>query len=139
MAEGIGQMDSKAAAEVGSMNYLRLFPEWNFYTRPDCDQEPPAGWHLSDLGEDYKTGAKCLVLIARKPVDPQTAVADALDLEVQVAFPLESTVCEEGCGVPVGTRLLTWLQAINPLHGWEYQHHDNPDHWNCVIAWRPLP
>ena len=121
------------------MNYLRLFPEWNFYTRPDCDQEPPADWHLSDLGKDYKTGAKCLVLIARKPVNPQADISDALDLGVQVALPLESTVCDEGCGVPVGTRLLTWLRASNPLHGWEYQHHDNSDYWDCVIAWRPLP
>lgn len=139
MAEGIGQMDEQGATEVVSMNYLRLFPEWNFYTRPDCNQEPPADWHLSGLGKNYKTGTKCLVLTAAKPINPEDQIREDLDFGISVAVPLEYVIGEEGCGVPVGTRLLSWLEAISPLHGWECQHHDNPDHWICVIAWRSWP
>lgn len=121
------------------MNYLRLFPEWNFYTRPDCDQEPPDAWPLSTFGENYKAGFRCLVLIAPEPINPKHDVPEDVDLELRVLFPLESTVAARGCGVPVGTRLLAWVPADSPVHGCEYQHHDNPDGWECVIAWRPFP
>lgn len=120
------------------MNYLQAFPEWNFYTRPDCELEPPENIRLSAAGKDYKAGDPCLVLIAQHPVDPVDELPHDFAVSVRIGRPLESTVCEEGYGWPVGKRALVWLEKGNEVYGWESPHHENPDHWDCVIAWRPL-
>lgn len=139
MEAGQCSVDEQTAARMEQvMNYLRAFPEWNFYTRPDCEKEPPEGLRLSDLGENYKVGETCLVLISRYPVDPTEEYAQNLEIVVKVGLPLESTIVEEGCGLPKGFRALTWLEKGNEVYGWETPHHDAPDHWGCVIAWRPL-